>query len=94
MIRNSAKVIPAETNTYICRGDDYMDKANQHTYLSDCQLLTIERHFTGDKSIEEIVKQYVLEQMQNMGKLDILDNVKYNNSRDKTVVTFAEEGSK
>lgn len=40
-----------------------MDKSNRHTYCSENQVLIVERHFTGNKSIEEIVKQYVSEQM-------------------------------
>lgn len=59
-----------------------MDKSNQHTYCSGNQFLIVERHFTGNKSIEEIVKQYVSEQMQ------------YSYSGEKAAVTPAKEDGK
>lgn len=47
-----------------------MDKSNRRTYCLENQLLTVERHFTGEKSIEEIVKQYLSEQMEKMWGID------------------------
>lgn len=71
-----------------------MDKSNQHTYCSENQFLIVERHFTGNKSIEEIVKQYMSEQLQKMSGLDESDNVQDNYSREKAVVTSAKEDGK
>lgn len=59
-----------------------MDKSNQHTYRSGNQFLIVERHFTGNKSIEEIVKQYVSEQMR------------YNYFGEKAAVTSAKGDGK
>jgi len=71
-----------------------MDKSNQHTYCSENQFLIVERHFAEDKSVDEIVKQYMLEQMRHMTELDDSGNVQYNHSCDKAVVTSTKEDSK
>ena len=63
-----------------------MDKSNQRTYRSGNQFLTVERYFTGNKSIEEIVKQYMSEQMKKVSGLDEFDKVQYNFSCEKAVV--------
>ncbi len=71
-----------------------MDKSNQHTYCSGNQFLIVERRFTGNKCIEEIVKQYMSEQMKKMSGLDESDNVQYNYSRERAVVTSTKEDGK
>lgn len=52
-----------------------MDKSNRRTYCLENQSLIVERHFTGKKSIEEIVKQYLSEQMMKMSGPDEADAV-------------------
>ncbi len=71
-----------------------MDKSNQHTYCSGNQFLIIERYFSGNKSIEEIVKQYMSEQMKKVSGLDESANVQYNYSSEKAVVTSTKEDGK
>ncbi|MCM1148862.1 MAG: hypothetical protein NC319_02080 [Butyricicoccus sp.] len=71
-----------------------MDKSNQRTYCSGNELLIVERYFTGNKSIEEIVKQYMSEQMKKMSGLDESDNVQYSYSSEKAVVASAKEDGK
>ena len=71
-----------------------MDKSNQHTYCSENQFLIVERHFTGNKSNGEIVKQYLSEHLKKMSGLDEADNVQYNYCCEKAVVTSTKEDSK
>ncbi len=71
-----------------------MDKSNRHTYCIENHFLIVERHFTGNKSIEEIVRQYMSEQLKKMSGLDESNDVQHNYSCEKAVVTSTKEDSK
>lgn len=71
-----------------------MDKSSQYTYCNGNQCLIVERHFSKDRSIGEIIKQYMLEKVQYIRKLDDSCEVRYNHSCDKTVVASTKEEKK
>ena len=71
-----------------------MDKSSQYTYRDGDQYLIVERHFSKEKSIGEIVKQYMLERVKQIGKLDDSSEMQYNHFCGKAVVASTKEGNK
>ena len=89
-------VMEGEKQEYTGDGKNEMDKVyHEHLpeYSRGNQTLTVESSFSGAITIQQIIKQYLLEQ-KSKNELDGFTRKSYNKSGNMAVVTSTKEGSK
>lgn len=89
-------IINADFQAYNDEGKDRMDKAeNSNTiqYAFNDSIISVNRHFLNNASLNDIIKTYIIEEKNNLTLSNSLEKC-YNSDNNMTVVDFSERGSK
>ncbi len=89
-------IINNENWSYDREGETCMDKnktANTVEYQYENNVVTVERHFTNNRCINDIVKKYVFEQHKNFVLHKSTEKC-YDSNSNTTVVDFSEGRNK